>query len=162
MKTFTVHHRSDTPAGILETPEDAVFVKEGFAWSALFVPFLWALWNRMWIVAALIFAGTIAFTSIADWLRLDSGVTITITALFHALIAFEGNELLRWTLERRGLGLTGIVTGPSRNDCEFIYFDRLLKEAGNPSAKPAGTVPALRLQPAQTDDGLFPLGGGAA
>ena len=161
MKTFTVHHHSDTPAGILETPEDAVFVKEGFAWGAFFLPFVWALWNRMWIVATLILAAALIFSGIAQWLKLGGGTTFAISLLINFLIALEGNELLRWTLERRGLGLTGIVTGPSRNDCEFIYFDRILKEAENPPERPAGTVPAIRLQPGPADEGLFPLAGGA-
>ncbi len=161
MKTYTVYHRSDTPAGILEDPEGAVFVKEGFAWAALVIPFFWALWNRMWIVAALILAAALMISGLAQWFKVDDGITIAVSLVINFLIALEGNELLRWTLERRGLGLTGIVTGHSRNDCEFIYFDRVIKEADNPPARPAGTVPAFRLQPAQIDEGLFPMTGGA-
>ncbi|MEM7429864.1 MAG: DUF2628 domain-containing protein [Pseudomonadota bacterium] len=161
MKTYTVHHRSDTPAGILEDPDGAVFVKEGFAWAAFFVPFFWALWNRMWIVAALIFAAAVLISGLAQWFRLDGGISFAVSMLVNLLIALEGNELLRWSLERRGLGLAGIVTGHSRNDCEFIYFDRLIREAETPPERPSGTVPAFRLQPSHADEGLFPMHGGA-
>ncbi len=163
MKTYTVHHRSDTPAGILEDAEEAVFVKEGFSWPALFVPFVWALYNRMWIVATLILALGLALNGLAHWLKLAGGITFAISLLLNFLIALEANELQRWSLERKGSGLVGLVTGSSRNDCEFIFFDRLIKEAGNPPPpRPSGTVPAYRVQPALADDGLFPVTGGVS
>ena len=56
MTIFTV---LEPPDG---NPERVAFVREGFSWSALLLTVLWAVWHRMWVVAALLFALTTALT----------------------------------------------------------------------------------------------------
>ncbi|CAN0506454.1 unnamed protein product [Discosporangium mesarthrocarpum] len=87
---------------------------------------------------------------------------IPISLLVNFLIALEGNELKRWTLERRGYGLVGLVTAPSPYEAELIYFGRLLAEA--PQDKPAPRAPraapaALKLAASPADNSLFPASG---
>ena len=36
-----------------DSPADAIFVREGFSWTAAVFNFLWAFWNRMWVVAVI-------------------------------------------------------------------------------------------------------------
>ena len=33
-----------------------MFVPEGFAWAGFIFTFIWALWHRLWVVAALLFS----------------------------------------------------------------------------------------------------------
>ena len=40
-------------------------MRDGFSWAAFVLTFLWALWNRMWIVAAVILA-VMAAVAVAD------------------------------------------------------------------------------------------------
>jgi hypothetical protein len=37
-------------------PDRVAFVPEGFAWGALIFTFIWALWQRLWVAAAVLFA----------------------------------------------------------------------------------------------------------
>ncbi len=160
MKTFTVHHPSDTPAGVLEAPEKAVFLKEGAAWVALFVPFFWALFHRMWIVAVLILAAAMTFGTIAQWLHLSAFVTFTISSLINFLIALEGNELRRWTLERKGHVLIGIVSANNLADCEQIFFERLVRETETANQRIAPVKSGFQLAESGGDGDLFPVAGG--
>ena len=159
MKTYTVHHRSGTPAGILADPDGAVFIKEGMSWPALVVPFFWALWNRLWIVAALIFAAGLGLWALAPWLGLPGGVAFVISGLLNLLIALEGGELRRWTLERNGFVLTGLVSAPSEFEAEQIYFERLGQQNTAPERTRATPQPVLRLESGPEEDGLFPVSG---
>ena len=158
MKTFTAHHYSDTPDGILLDPDSAVFIKEGMAWKALYQNVLWALLRKMWIVACLILAIDIALYLAVKSLHLPSGAGFAIFVLFNLLIALEGNELRRWTLERRGLELVGIVTGATESDCEQIFFERVISEAEQPVRPRPAPGGAFHL-PDTPDEGLLQIGG---
>ena len=160
MKTFTVHHYSDTPDGILLDPDNAVFVKEGMAWAALYQNAFWALRRKMWIVACLIVAIDIALYLGIQALHLPPGAGLVIFALFNLLIALEGNDLRRWTLERRGLELVGIVTGATESDCEQIFFERVISEAEQPVRPRPAPASGFRL-PDTPDDSLLQIGGGS-
>ena len=52
LKVYTVHLRQ--PARDAE--RDLVIVREGFSWGAFLVSVLWALWNRLWLVAIVLMA----------------------------------------------------------------------------------------------------------
>ena len=160
MKTYAIYHRASTPAGVLADPDDAFFIKEGPAWPALFIPVLWALWNQLWLVTVGIIALELVVAGIGQATSLPASTMVPISLLVNLLIALEGNELRRWTLERRGYGLVGLVTAPSPYEAELIYVERLLSEKQpekrTPSAVPAG----LRLAASPADNSLFPASGG--
>ena len=50
MAIYSIFRKAGAPR------DEAVFVKEGFSIAAFVLTFLWALWNRMWVVAAVILA----------------------------------------------------------------------------------------------------------
>ncbi len=159
MKTYAIYHRSSTPAGVLAEPDSAVFVKEGPAWAAIFVPVLWALWNQLWLVMAAIVVLELILAGIGHLTSLPASTMVPISLLFNFLIALEGNELRRWTLERRGYRLVGLVTAPSPYEAELIYFERLLNETPAPPRTPSPVPPALRLSASPADNSLFPVAG---
>ena len=51
MKTYCIFAKPDDSAAT-----SAVFVPDGFSWAVFVFTGLWALWNRMWFVAALVIA----------------------------------------------------------------------------------------------------------
>ena len=55
MRVYTVHFRP----GSLTPDRDTTLVKEGICWPAFLFTFFWALWHRLWLVAALIVAAEI-------------------------------------------------------------------------------------------------------
>ena len=174
MVTYTVHEREDASGNIAERADGVVFVREGFAWLALFVPVLWLAYYRMWIVLAG-FVGVLAAMQIglaAAGLADDAAAWATIA--LSLVFAFQANDLRRWSLARRGYRFAGPVTGSSRADCEAQFFEAWLAAQGErgdadpnqakritksaPAAKPAAIPQQRDQEPAGGDDviGLFP------
>jgi hypothetical protein len=152
MRVYTVH---EPPSGNLD---DMVFVKEGFCWPALFVPVLWLIYRRLWLgLAAWFVAG-----SVLAWLvwaaGLEDGATAIVMLGFNLLVAFEANNWLRWTLDRKGYREVAVVAGSGQSEAEARYFQARL--AGRPAgALPASNSPAPPVPRSLTDSpalGLYP------
>jgi len=116
MAIYSVHSRPGAPA------EDAIFVKEGFAWAAFVFTLLWALWHRMWIVAAIAFSATAAIAAAASWLA-QGDLAVNLASLAVGLIlGFEGNDLRRWSLARRGYREIAMAAGRDLDEAELRFF----------------------------------------
>lgn len=136
MATYTVFESGDSESDIAKRAEAVKFVREGFAWLALFFPLLWMLFHCMWVVllayliVITVLQGLLAlggFTEmIAGWLTL--GVSV--------LFAFQANDLRRWSLARKGYVFAGIVTGRNRSECETRFFDSWLANQEHPTSPP--------------------------
>lgn len=149
-------------------PVGFVFVKEGFIWPALFLPELWMLFRRMWIVLALYVAVGLALTWLAS--RYGGPLPWIALAFVHLLFALEASQLRRLNLARRGYSLVGVVEG-RRNEVEERFFagwqPPMATPAEPPAATPAGetraSVPSVAGAPsAEAGEvvGLFPAPGG--
>jgi len=127
MRTYTVHRpRKATGNPELEA-EQTVFIKEGFCWPALFVPFLWFIYHRMWLVligfvVAMMFLGVLP-----SLLGISSLIGGAITIVFQAVLAAEANDLRRWTLKRSGFEFVHVVHAPSLFVAETDYFTQWVK-----------------------------------
>ncbi|MBI4365233.1 MAG: DUF2628 domain-containing protein, partial [Deltaproteobacteria bacterium] len=58
MRLYSVHLRRHG----LDPDRDLVLVKEGFSWPAFLLSFLWALWQRLWLAAAVIAAAHVVLS----------------------------------------------------------------------------------------------------
>lgn len=115
MRIYSVHCRS---RGVLEEPEIRV-VKEGFCWPALFFGPLWAVWRGDWAVAvALLVVIAAAVLPGALWL------SFPLLLLAASAIGFEGNELARWSLRRRGFAEAMLAAGRNAADVEARFLAR--------------------------------------
>ena len=95
MRTFTVHTRAD---------QSPVLLVEGFRWGAFLSGPFWLLRYRALIPAALAAAALIAI------LALTTGTLLAALLVAMALVmGFNGNDLRRWSLERRGFLLSDVV-----------------------------------------------------
>jgi hypothetical protein len=125
MRLYTVHlpvHLMPT-AGMpaTDTAEQAVLVKEGFCWPALFVPLLWTLWHRMWweALALLVFALAVGALD-----RLAGGALPALLGVALQLwFGLQGNDLRRWALARQGWPEVAVVGGNTRDAATRRYFD---------------------------------------
>jgi hypothetical protein len=121
-------------------PMAPVFVKEGFAWPALFFAPLWLIFRRLWlallgyvvVVAAIGAIGTV----------LGCAFTIAGIMLLHFLLALEGNELRRRSLGRWGYRLTAIVDGRGVEEAEIRYFAGFATSRDDGQPTPPATGPA--------------------
>jgi len=135
MKIYTVHYRPESGVSLTGLANDAILVKDGFSWPAFLVPFIWLLYNRMWIVLAIYVAIEIALASIAGGLGLPEGLTMVCSLALSAIIGFQGNDFYRWSLERRRYTQHATVAGSSLPEAEHRFFvnaERNLRDAGAP------------------------------
>jgi Protein of unknown function (DUF2628) len=111
MTTYSIYAKPDDRAAA-----EAIFLPDSFSWGAFVFTWVWAMWNRMWIVAALVLSVMIiasALPAIPQFL-LALGVSI--------LMGLHGNDLLGWSLTRRGLSEIGLSNGGSLEEAELRFY----------------------------------------
>jgi len=122
MKLYSVHYRHEDASSLSGLAEKAVLVKEGFSWPALIFGPLWLAWRGMWLVLAFYVALVLVVAAIARLVGLPDGAVTIITTVINLLLALEGNDLLRWTLERRRYHERGVVLGNNLAEAEERFF----------------------------------------
>lgn len=133
MTVFTVYVPPSTDGNVRH--ENAILVPESKTLLALFAPFLWLLWYRLWW-AALFYA----LVSIALFAALTTNfglVALLLTFVPGLFLFLEGHELRRKALERQGWKFVGIVEGEDRVEAEIRYFSNIQQSAGEQKKKPA-------------------------
>lgn len=120
--------------------ENAVFVRDGFSWLALFFPVLWLLFNRLWLLTILYIAIAVGLEIAAS--VIGGPVPGVLSVAFTVLFAFEANALKRWALVQRGYAFAGIVSGRGRIECERRFFQSWLADGTPaPARQPAVARP---------------------
>jgi len=141
MATWTVH-APEGDLGEAIAADRLVFAREGFAWAALFLPFLWAPFHRLWVVC-LGWLGAIAAIEAADLLAGDAVGTV-LSIAFALWFAASANDLRRWTLERRGWRLVGLASGADLDEAEARFFVKAAGEKGTIAVLPPAPPPPPR------------------
>ena len=111
---------------VLEPPDGksdrVVFMPEGFAWAAAVFTFFWALWHRMWIVAALLFTAHAALTLAASHELISGVLASTIQLGLSLLFGLEARGLRVTALEHAGFRCAGLVQASGLEAAELGYF----------------------------------------
>jgi hypothetical protein len=116
MAIYSIFRKTGAP------PEEAIFVKEGFSVAAFVLTFVWALWNRMWVVAAAILA-VMAAVAVAGSLTAANETAVAAVNTGLALIfGFEAQALRGWSLRRSGHVEDGLVEAANLEEAELKYF----------------------------------------
>ena len=100
----------------LERDRDVVAVKQGMCWPAFFLSVLWALWHRMWLVAALLAAALIGVDVIAVALGANPAASTIVGLGLAAFIGLSANDWRARTLEHRGMRLHAVVAAANAED----------------------------------------------
>ncbi len=143
MATWTVHAREDDLAAAV-TGDRLKVLREGFSWGALVVPFAWAPWNRLWLVFLGWLAVTVGLQVIDQKVSAAAGGAMSFGFLFW--FALSAQDLHRWTLERRGWRLVGIVEAADLAGAEARFVAKL-NEAARASAPAPAPVASGWLPP---------------
>lgn len=120
MRIYSAHVR---PL-IADPDKDIVFVKEGFNWLAFLFTVIWALWNRLWLVALGVLAVEVIANLAVYVIGLSEPAGIVVSLGIAVLFGTLANDLHRWTLGRRGFRDAGIVTGGDRDAAMLRFFDQ--------------------------------------
>jgi hypothetical protein len=120
LKLYSVHLRAWSAA----PDRDAVFVREGFCWTAFIFSVFWALSHRMWVVALGLTAAIAGLAAIDDVLDLDPLFSEALGLALSVWIGFEANDWRRAALKRQGYLDAGIVVAPAIELAEHRFFER--------------------------------------
>jgi hypothetical protein len=135
--------------------DDVVFIREGFSWWALFFPLLWLAFKGMWIILLLALAAQFLIWSAAEALGFGEAMRIVFSCAINLILAFEGNNLLRWTYERRGFEERGLVQGDDLDEAEYRFFTEI--GLPRPEEPPEAPRPVLSSRwKAEQPDFIFP------
>ncbi len=157
MITYTAHERETEAQDIAARADEVIFVKEGFAWPALFIPLLWLIYHRMWIVLSGFVAIIVLLEGGVVMLGLEDDVAVIATIALSAMLALQANDMRRWTLARRGYRLVELVNGRDRGECESKFFTRWLASGGTQAEFAPKAVKRAKQAPASP--GKNPSGG---
>jgi len=162
MAVYMVLEPPRADGDVVKRAERIVFVRDRFAWGAFLLGPLWLLWRRLWlaligyIVAVGLVMVALRFAGVGPNWRAFAGVLIALP------LGFEGANLRRWTLVRRGWRDLGIVIGDDIEAAERRFFDGYTAHAaerGETVAPPPYAPPPARAAPAGDVIGLFPQPG---
>ncbi|ODN70253.1 DUF2628 domain-containing protein [Methylobrevis pamukkalensis] len=139
---MTLHAAYVAPGTTRDSDPDRIdvrFVKDGIAWPALVLPFVWLVWHRMWWVLAGFIAASLAVEAIGQLWRPEAATVLGL--LLAVAFAVHANDLRCWSLERAGWRLAGVVEGKDRDTMELRFFTGLLV-APRRAAPPAASSPS--------------------
>ncbi len=177
MPLFTVFAPPPGPGETAPDPVRFAFVKDGFCWPALFIPEIWVLYRRMWLVFVVYLAASLAISVVGT--KVGGPLPWVTLILMHLLFALEANALRRWKLARLGYEFVGVAEGP-REEAELRFFSQWQAPLSRPpvsappppaeAAPPAPPAEPARPQPQPQKDaaesggvvGLFPAPGGTS
>ena len=111
MTTYSIYAKPDDAAAA-----EAIFLPDSFSWGAFVFTWIWALWNRMWIVAVL----AIAVIFIAS--ALPAVPQFLLALGVNLVMGFHGNDLRGWSLTRRGLSEIALSNGGSMEEAELRFY----------------------------------------
>ncbi len=106
--------------------EKAVFIREGFNFTAFLIGTFWALYNKLWVEAFAIMSvlTLLALADKKDWL--PSETVMVLNLAFNLFVGFMANDLRRNNLSRKGYIMTDVVVSDSELRAQQRYFDRVL------------------------------------
>ncbi|HET7715328.1 MAG TPA: DUF2628 domain-containing protein [Bauldia sp.] len=119
MPLYTVH-APKTADGSEVDPAELVFVKDGFCWPALLIAIPWLVYRRLWLTLVLYLVALVALSIVAGLAGSDASIVVIV--LFAFWFALEANGFRRWTLERHGHVLLGVVEGRTLEEAERRFF----------------------------------------
>jgi hypothetical protein len=111
MTTYSIYAKPNDRAAA-----EAIFLPDKFSWGAFILTWVWALWNRMWIVAALILS--VMFIASA----LPAMPQFLLSLAVNIFMGLHGNDLLGWSLRRRGLSEIALSNGGSLEEAELRFY----------------------------------------
>lgn len=123
MIVFTVHEPPNSPADRLDRAEAIVFVRDGFSLLAMILGPWWLLLRGLWLAAAVVIIVAGATGVLLHLAGVQPVWSAALLAALHLIIGFEGRNIERWTLARRGWNQLGSVTGRDTEECERRFFE---------------------------------------
>ena len=102
--------------------ENILVVKEGFCWPAFLFTMLWAIWQRLWLVAAGLLSISLITIFILDRLGADQSVILIIYFGITMVFGYHANDFRRTKLKQIGYLERGVVCGVTEDAAVWRYL----------------------------------------
>lgn len=132
LKVYSIH----LPPPYTARGAEPEALREGFSLSAFILSVVWALANRLWLPAAILFGLMVLALGIGALIGLDPVGRLILILAIMAWAGMEGNDWLRAAFAKRGWREVGVIAAESE--------DAALRRFGDLSAlgpRPAPTQP---------------------
>lgn len=103
---------------------DLIAIKEGFNFQALLFGFLWALYKRIWWLAALIMMFNFLLSGLND--HMGQMELISLQFISNIALGMFANDLYRWHLTKKGYFLVDIVHSETALAAKYRLVDFLI------------------------------------
>lgn len=131
MAVYTVYEHAT------KGPDHTVFVKEGFSGMAFVFSVLWALWHRMWVVAAILLIVFAALSIATHALSMQDGIVSILNLGISLVFGHEAQDLRAKSLRRAGYREAGLVMAKDLEEAELKYAFAMPKQQSRPlSSRP--------------------------
>ena len=114
-------------------------VPEAFSWGALLIPLIWALYCRMWRVAAGVLALVFATPLLLQEADVNQAGLMVAGIVVNVVLGWLGNDLRRWELRQKGFRPVDIVRARRLGEAEELAIMRLAESESRVEA-PAPTT----------------------
>ena len=98
-------------------------IKDGFSWPAFFLAVPWALWHRMWIVAAVLVFVQVVLGLLPGLFGLGEIAQSALSFGLALAIGFAATDLRDWSLRLRGDTAVDVVLAESREMAERRFLE---------------------------------------
>lgn len=116
LQFFAVYRNPEQPDAALRYR----FVSDGLSWFAFFLPLIWALSNRMWLLSVLLLT---LYIGGGTWLG-ESPAFLIMQCGVHLFIALSAADLEGFKLRKRGWQFEGVVAARTIEQSRQRYFDQ--------------------------------------
>lgn len=120
MLIYTIHVPRRPWSDVRTIVAATVAVKDGFCWPAFFFSFLWALTQRLWLIALVLLIAELAVGVVTEMLDVITAIAVSLGAML--IVGWLGNDLKRSGLAKRGLVQQGVVMATSGEEAVRRFF----------------------------------------
>lgn len=121
MMFYTVHLKKG------DSPENSLFIKEGFNWYDFFFGVFWAGYNRIWDLALIHFSIFLSLTWITQFNILTPIVANLISFFASIAIAFHANDFYRKSIAKKGYEFTDVIFSSNKEQALLRFLEKNYK-----------------------------------
>tara|TARA_B100000029_G_scaffold515698_1_gene624047 strand:- start:1856 stop:2248 length:393 start_codon:yes stop_codon:yes gene_type:complete len=123
MRVYAVYEQAGETGRDAE--EDVILVKEGFCWPVAFVPLIWLLYHRLWIVSLTVMVLLVGAGMAPVFFRGSEPYAALGLVALSLVFGAEGNNIRQYFLVSSGYSFTGVVVGRNEPDAAMRLFSAL-------------------------------------